>query len=126
MMMQSSSLRPLAGIAALMTLTGCGSTKPPAQPPVPVSVAPVVRGPVPLELLATGTVEPMQTVAVEPQVSGTIMRVTFREGQTVSAGDVLFQIDPRPYQAALAQARAMVARDRATRTVEIRGSHGAR
>ena len=114
MMMHSSSLRPLAGVAALMALAGCGEKKPPAQPPVPVSVAPVVRGPVPLELQATGTVEPMQTVAVEPQVSGTITKVTFREGQTVSAGDVLFQIDPRPYQAALAQARAMVARDRAT------------
>ena len=114
MIMRSSSLRPLAGVAALMALAGCGDKKPPAQPPVPVSVAPVVRGPVPLELQATGTVEPMQTVAVEPQVSGTITKVTFREGQTVSAGDVLFQIDPRPYQAALAQARAMVARDRAT------------
>lgn len=113
-MMHSRSLRPLAGLAALLTLAGCGDKKPPAQPPVPVSVAPVVRGPVPLELQATGTVEPMQTVAVEPQVSGTITKVTFREGQTVSAGDVLFQIDPRPYQAALAQARAMVARDRAT------------
>ena len=114
MMMHPSRLRPLAGVAALITLAGCGQKKPPAQPPVPVSVASVVRGPVPLELQATGTVEPMQTVAVEPQVSGTIVKVTFREGQTVAAGDVLFQIDPRPYQAALAQARAMVARDRAT------------
>lgn len=116
MMMTSRRLAPLAGTALLLVLAACGDKKQPAPPPVPVSVAPVTRGPVPYELQATGTVEPMQTVAVEPQVSGTIIKVMFREGQAVSAGDVLFQIDPRPYQAALAQARAMVARDRATAT----------
>jgi membrane fusion protein, multidrug efflux system len=116
MMMTSRRLAPLAGTALLLVLAGCGEKKQPAPPPVPVSVAPVARGPVPYELQATGTVEPMQTVAVVPQVSGRIMQVAFREGQTVAAGEVLFQIDPRPYQAALAQARAMVARDRATAT----------
>jgi multidrug efflux system membrane fusion protein len=116
MIKTSRRLAPLAGTALLLVLAGCGEKKQPAPPPVPVSVAPVTRGPVPYELQATGTVEPMQTVAVVPQVSGRIMQVTFREGQTVAAGEVLFQIDPRPYQAALAQARAMVARDRATAT----------
>lgn len=114
MTMTHPTIRALAGAAALLALAACGDKQPPAPPPVPVSVAPVLRGPVPYELDATGTVEPMQTVAVEPQVSGTIVKILFHEGQSVSAGDVLFQIDPRPYQAALAQARAMVARDRAT------------
>ena len=67
----------------------------------------------PFELLATGTVEPLQTVAVQPQVSGPIVRIAFREGQDVEKGQVLFQIDPRPFQAALARAEAILERDRA-------------
>jgi membrane fusion protein, multidrug efflux system len=78
-----------------------------------VTVAVAERRPVPFELLATGAVEPLQTVAVQPQVSGPIVRIAFREGQDVQKGQVLFQIDPRPFQAALAQAEAILARDRA-------------
>jgi multidrug efflux system membrane fusion protein len=66
-----------------------------------------------MELAATGTVEPLQTVAVQPQVSGALTRIAFREGQDVSRGQVLFQIDPRPFRAALAQAEAALARDQA-------------
>ncbi|MBA2626406.1 MAG: efflux RND transporter periplasmic adaptor subunit [Gemmatimonadales bacterium] len=73
----------------------------------------VERRSVPFEIAANGTVEPLQTVAVQPQVSGPIVRVAFREGQEVTKGQVLFQIDPRPFQAALAQAQAALARDRA-------------
>ena len=60
-----------------------------------------------------GVVEPLQTAEVEAQVGGILQRVTFSEGQEVSAGQVLFQIDPRPYQAALDQARGQLARDQA-------------
>jgi len=63
---------------------------------------------------ANGVAEPMQTVAVEAQVNGILTRVNFSEGQDVSAGQVLFQIDARPYLAVLDQARAQLARDAAT------------
>jgi len=68
---------------------------------------------VPFVVVATGTVEPRQTVAVQPQVTGVLTQVTFHEGDEVAAGQVLFQIDPRPFQAALDQARGMLARDQA-------------
>jgi multidrug efflux system membrane fusion protein len=76
-----------------------------------VTVATVERRDVPVILRATGTVEPIQTAQVAAQVDGILERVTFREGDEVQQGQVLFQIDPRPYQAALAQAEAALARD---------------
>ncbi len=97
----------------VIILTGCKDDALPPAPPVPVTVATAERRPVPFELSATGTVEPLQTVAVQPQVSGPIVRIAFTEGQDVRKGQVLFQIDPRPFQAALARAEAILARDRA-------------
>ena len=75
----------------------------------------------PYELAATGTVEPIQTVAVQAQVSGPIVQVAFREGQDVKKGQVLFELDPRPFQAALKQAEGLLARDHAT-AAERRGA----
>jgi membrane fusion protein, multidrug efflux system len=103
----------LAALLALLALAGCGKKPERGSPPVPVVLGAVVARTVPYEIEATGTVEPMQTVAVLPQVGGVILRVTFREGAEVDAGQVLFQIDPRPYRAALDQARGTLARDRA-------------
>jgi multidrug efflux system membrane fusion protein len=80
---------------------------------VPVTVATAERRTVPFELAATGTVEPIQTVAVQAQVSGVLQRVAFKEGQEVKQGQVLFQLDPRPYRAAFEQASAFLARDSA-------------
>jgi len=96
-----------------ITLAGCKEEAAPPAPPVPVTLATAERRPVPFELSATGTVEPLQTVAVQPQVSGPIVRIAFTEGQDVEKGQVLFQIDPRPFQAALARAEAILDRDRA-------------
>ena len=67
----------------------------------PVRVAAAVQRDVPRVLEATGTVEPVRTARVEAQVSGLIDKVTFREGDHVTEGQVLFQIDPRPFRAAL-------------------------
>lgn len=69
---------------------------------------------VPYTLVATGTVTPLQTAAVAPQVDGIIARVSFREGQEVRTGQELFEIDPVPYRAAYDQAVATLARDSAT------------
>jgi multidrug efflux system membrane fusion protein len=68
---------------------------------------------VPYVVTANGVAEPMQTVAVESQVNGILNRVTFAEGQPVQVGQVLFEIDPRPYVAVLDQARAQLAKDQA-------------
>jgi multidrug efflux system membrane fusion protein len=103
----------LAGIMAMAAAVGCGDKSPPPTLPVPVAVATVQRQAVPVELAATGTVEPLQTVSVESQVGGILTRVAFEEGDEVKRGQVLFQIDPRSYQAALQQAEAMLAKDRA-------------
>src|SRR3989440_13063395 len=80
---------------------------------VPVPVARAEQRAIPFEIPATGTAEPRQTVSVQSQVTGVLTHVAFREGDDVAAGQVLFQIDPRPFQAALEQAQAMLARDQA-------------
>lgn len=81
--------------------------------PMPVEVAQASARNVPVILEALGTVTPLATVSVRPQVSGPLLRVTFHEGDAVHAGELLAQIDPRPYQAALDQARGQLARDEA-------------
>ena len=99
--------------ALLAAALGCKETAPPQVASVPVTLGVAEQRAVPFELAATGTVEPLQTVAVQPQVSGPIDRIAFTEGQDVQKGQVLFEIDPRPFQAALAQAEALLERDRA-------------
>jgi len=81
--------------------------------PVPVLVATVERRDVPLYLEGLGTVAAYNTVTVRPRVEGRLDAVRFTEGQTVRRGDLLAQIDPRPFAIALRQAEAVVARDRA-------------
>lgn len=103
----------LVAASVLLWTIACGEERPAPPPPVPVTVAVAERRDVPVELSATGTVEPLQTVSVQAQVGGTLIEVGFREGDEVRKGQVLFRIDPRPYQAELAQARAVLSRDRA-------------
>ncbi len=79
---------------------------------VPVAVAPVEQKSMPLQVQAIGTVEAYSTVSVKAQVGGELTRIHFTEGQDVRKGDLLFTIDPRPFQAALAQAEANLAKDR--------------
>jgi len=103
---------------ALVTMGGlgacAGSSAKPKRVAVPVSLAVARQAPVPYTIVATGTVTPVQTAAVAPQVDGIIAHVNFREGQEVRAGQELFEIDPVPYRAAYDQAVATLARDSAT------------
>src|SRR5947208_10799468 len=100
-----------ATVVALLLALGCSHKGAGGALRVPVTVARAEQRPVPYEIVATGTAEPRQTVAVQSQVTGVLTHVAFREGDEVASGQVLFQIDPRPFQAALDQARAMLARD---------------
>lgn len=109
---------PFSRVLLLALLTapmaaGCSNQteKPKAKPPAPVTVARAVQKDVPAELRAIGNVEPYATVALKSRVAGIITRVHFKEGDDVAKGALLFTIDPRPFQASLAQAQANLARD---------------
>ncbi|WP_068169811.1 efflux RND transporter periplasmic adaptor subunit [Neokomagataea thailandica] len=80
---------------------------------IPVAVATVHRGDMPIVLQTTGTVVPITNVTITPRVTGHILDVYYQEGQYVHKGDVLELIDPRPYEATLAQARGTLAADTA-------------
>jgi multidrug efflux system membrane fusion protein len=107
-----TSLLALATAAGLAACTK-KAQRPPAQE-VPVVVAPAARANVPFEIQANGVVSPLSTSAITAQVDGIITHVYFREGQDVEKGALLFQIEPRPYQAAYQQALANLARDKET------------
>jgi len=83
------------------------------MPLVPVSAARATQESVPTELRVVGTVEASAIVQVKSQIAGELLQVGFTEGQNVTKGQMLFEVDPRPYQEALRQAEANVARDRA-------------
>lgn len=107
-----------AAIAAGLVFGGyrlaAGGAKP-APPPraIPVAVAVVKTGEMPVNLSGLGTVVPTDNVTIKTRVDGQIMKIFFREGQMVKAGDTLVQIDPRPFQVALMQAEGQMAKDQA-------------
>jgi len=101
-------------LLSLAFLSAC-QKKPPAMGgfAVPVTAAVVKQKDVPVQIEAVGNVEAVRTVSVKPMVAGQVMEVHFREGQDVRKGDLLFVIDPRPFQIALSKAQADWARDTA-------------
>jgi multidrug efflux system membrane fusion protein len=103
-------------VAALFLSAGCGSRKGEAAgppPAVPVTVGTASIQAAPLEVRVVGTVEPSAKVEIKSQVAGQLKSVRFTEGQNVEQGQLLFEIDPQPFQEALRQAEATVERDRA-------------
>lgn len=114
MKIRVSSLIHSGVIAALIAVgtIECDKPVPPPRAAVPVTVAEARKADVPVEIRAIGNVEPLQSVAIRAQVGGELVEVSFQEGQEVVHGQVMFRIDPRPYEAALAQAQANLERDR--------------
>jgi multidrug efflux system membrane fusion protein len=88
------------------------ANKPP--PSVPVTVAEVRKGDFPVYLNGLGTVQPFDTVLVRSRVDGEVIKVGFKQGEMVKQGDMLAEIDPRPYQAALDQAVSKKSQDEAS------------
>ena len=105
--------RHTVAFALLALAAGC--TKPPVArvPAVPVRIASVTKIAAPLTIQANGSVEPLQTVAIQAQVGGILDAVMFHEGDNVHAGQLLFRIDPRPFEAVVRQANATLSRDEA-------------
>ena len=95
--------------------SGCAKQQaaPSPRPPIPVIVGTAIQKAVPVELTAVGNVEPYSQVSIKTQVPGQLQEVHFKEGDFVRKGQLLLTIDPRPFQAALAQAQAALARDKA-------------
>ncbi len=109
----------VCGILAviLLLLAGCSGGKEKAKAAdqqkktaVPVTVAMAARKTMPVELAAIGNVEAFATVAIKSQITGELQTVHFQEGQEVKKGDLLFTIDPRPYEAKLQEAQANLAK----------------
>ena len=104
----------LAVLGALAS--GCAKQQAAPQPraAIPVLVGTVKLKAMPVQLIAVGHVEAYSTVSIEAQVPGQLLAVHFKEGDFVHKGQLLITLDPRPYEAALAQAKAALARDKAT------------
>ncbi len=118
---RSRLLPLLLGLAALLPLLALPlPSAPPAVPPavaappaLTVRAAAATRGDIPIILQGLGVVTPFATVVVRTQISGQLQSFGFHEGQTVHQGDFLAQIDPRPYQSALAAADGQLVHDQA-------------
>ncbi|AHL34193.1 RND transporter MFP subunit [Pseudomonas brassicacearum] len=113
-----SKLRFPLALLSVLVMSACGKTPDTAasMPPAKVSVAKVLEQPVNEWDEFTGRLEAPETVEIRPRVSGQIDEVAFTEGALVKKGDLLFQIDPRPFQAEVRRLEAQLAQARATAT----------
>jgi multidrug efflux system membrane fusion protein len=105
----------MAVLPAILLAACSPPPPPPADPAVPVSVATAVRKVMPELVTAVGTVEAINSVAVKSLIDGQLLQSVVKDGDDVKAGQLLFKVDPRPAQAALAQMQAALAKDVAAR-----------
>ena len=118
-MTKSSSLlaRFILPATAMLIITTIGCSKktdpPKGRPPALVVITKVSQQDVPVQLKSIGTMVASESVAVRTQISGELVKVAFKEGQEVQKGALLFQLDPRNYQAVMRKAEATLSRDRA-------------
>ena len=115
--LHSLNLKLLSGMVLTVSLlSGCGTKEQTVPPPPPPKVVatPVLQKTVPIIMQFSGTVKGSKTVVIKPRVSGYIKQRLFEEGSSVKAGDPLYQIDPRPFQAKLNAAKAQLHRDQAS------------
>lgn len=98
-----------AFLLAAAFLPACKKPEAPPAPPVPVTTTPVVRQNVIASQQWVGLLDGFQNASIQAQVTGYLLTQNYQEGSLVKKGDVLFTIDPRPFQAALAQAQAQYA-----------------
>ena len=117
--MKTATGTVIAIAIALLTITGCSSAPQTDSsggvvfPPTPVSTGLAQEEAVPIQVHAVGNVEPYSTVQVKAQVGGPLLSVGFTEGTNVNKGDLLFEIDPRPFREALRQAEAALTKSEA-------------
>ncbi len=97
----------------IILVASCSRKKDPVvkRPPIPVTVGLATQKTVPVRLTAIGNVEAYSTIQVKSQIGGLLVKVHFREGQDVRKGQLLFTIDPRPYEAQIKQAESTLSRD---------------
>jgi len=101
-------------VLLLATLSGCDKDKVSAETPPPeVEVTPVAQQDVPLYTEAISTLDGYVNAQIQPQVTGYLLKQNYREGTAVQKGDILFEIDPRPFEALLAQAQGQLAQTQA-------------
>jgi multidrug efflux system membrane fusion protein len=116
----------LTSAATIIGVLGCGQAQPPAPPPPSVTVASVEERPITELDELSGRLEAVDAVEIRPRVSGYIQKVVFIEGTEVKKGDILFQIDPRPYQAELARSEGELAQARSGAALAARNLERAR
>jgi membrane fusion protein (multidrug efflux system) len=111
----NSKILNFAGVYGLILLaTGCGNTRAaPPPPPAPVEVATVIQQDTPIYSEWVATLDGYVNAQIQPHVTGYIIKQNYKEGSVVRKGDVLFEIDPRPFRAALNQAKAQLAQSEA-------------
>jgi len=103
----------LRGLGVLLAVSACGEKAPPTPPAPEVLVTPVLQQDVPIYSTWIGTLNGSVNATIQAQVSGYLLKQDYREGTFVHKGDVLFEIDPRPFQAQLDQAQGQLERSRA-------------